>query len=106
MHTGTRLLTIGYKHYIRSSVRCLHDHVCCSLHQVLHEDGALDLAHYIMVEGQLESDMFVIAEGTVKLERRKKPLGKLREFDIFGELGASDCYSVILLHGLLSRCIK
>ena len=35
----------------------------------------------------MESDMFIIVEGTVKLERRGKPLGKLRELDIFGELG-------------------
>ena len=40
--------------------------------------GSLDMAHYIMLEGELDSDMYVVVEGTVKIERRRKPLGKLR----------------------------
>jgi CRP-like cAMP-binding protein len=38
-------------------------------------------------QGELTNDMFIIIEGTVKIERNKKPLGKLRELDIFGEMG-------------------
>ena len=56
---------------------------------------------YIMRQGECTSDMYVIIEGMVKIERNGQPLGKLRTADFFGELGVL-CEQNLLIQSLHS----
>eukprot|EP01052_Picozoa_sp_SAG31_P040833 SAG31_NODE_6021_length_2206_cov_1.444708_1_plen_414_part_00 len=49
--------------------------------------GECDASNYIMRQGDVSSDMYVIIEGMVRVERNNQALGKLRPADFFGELG-------------------